>query len=98
MVLYSVSFIAQFISQVEGSEDDDVDDDDDEVVPIFPEEKFRPFALEKMITVIAFLVEEAKGQSYVSATHARGGVIFHDKTEKYHRHNDVHITLYSNVF
>ncbi|CAB3983712.1 Ubiquitin carboxyl-terminal hydrolase 34 [Paramuricea clavata] len=48
---------------IEVTEDDDVDDDDDDVVPIFPEEKFRPFALEKMVTVIAFLVEEAKGQS-----------------------------------
>ena len=52
-----------FRRQVDGGEDDDVDDDDDEVIPIFPEEKFRPFALEKMITVIAILVEEARGQS-----------------------------------
>ena len=63
------SYVLQSIHrslQIEASEDDEVDDDDDEVVPIFPEEKFRPFALEKMVTVIAYLVEEAKGQSYVS--------------------------------
>lgn len=42
------------------SEDDDGDDDDDEVIPIMPEDKYRVSSLEKMITVIALLVEKSR--------------------------------------
>ena len=44
-------------------EDDDGDDDDDEeVVTILPEDKYRMGSLEKMISVMALLVEESRGE------------------------------------
>ncbi|KAJ7390778.1 Ubiquitin carboxyl-terminal hydrolase 34 [Desmophyllum pertusum] len=44
-------------------EDDDGDDDDDEeVVTILPEDKYRVGSLEKMISVMALLVEESRGE------------------------------------
>ena len=46
-------------------EDDDGDDDDDEeVVTILPEDKYRMGSLEKMISVMALLVEESRGERY----------------------------------
>ena len=44
-------------------EDDDGDDDDDEeVVTILPEDKYGMGSLEKMISVMALLVEESRGE------------------------------------
>ena len=43
-------------------EEDDGDDDDDEVVTILPEDKYRVASLEKMISVMALLVEESRGE------------------------------------
>lgn len=54
------SFICQ--SELTTSEDDDGDDDDDEVIPIMPDEKYRVSSLEKMISVIALLVEKSRGE------------------------------------
>ncbi|XP_073247627.1 ubiquitin carboxyl-terminal hydrolase 34-like [Porites lutea] len=44
------------------TEDDDEgdDDDDEEVVTILPEDKYRVGSLEKMISVMAVLVEESR--------------------------------------
>ncbi|XP_048585971.1 ubiquitin carboxyl-terminal hydrolase 34 isoform X2 [Nematostella vectensis] len=47
-------------------DDDDADDDDDEVVPILPEDKYRSSSLEKMISVIALLVEESWDERHLN--------------------------------
>ena len=41
-------------------EEDDLDMEDDEILSIFPEDKFYPSALEKMIGCIALLLEAAR--------------------------------------
>lgn len=54
-----------FLSQNESTTEDDDDGDDDEeeeVVTILPEDKFHLGSLEKMISVIAVLVEESRGE------------------------------------
>ena len=43
-------------------DDDGDDDDDEEVVTILPEDKYRVGSLEKMISVMALLVEESRGE------------------------------------
>lgn len=45
-------------------EDDGDDDDDEEVVTILPEDKYRVESLEKMISVMALLVEESRGERW----------------------------------
>ena len=45
-------------------DDDGDDDDDEEVVTILPEDKYRVGSLEKMISVMAVLVEESRGERY----------------------------------
>ena len=45
-------------------DDDGDDDDDEEVVTILPEDKYRVGSLEKMISVMAVLVEESRGERF----------------------------------
>ena len=45
-------------------DDDGDDDDDEEVVTILPEDKYRVGSLEKMISVMALLVEESRGERW----------------------------------
>ena len=64
--IYSVStFLIYFSSicfQVEILSDDDDDDDDDEILPVnSSEDRYRPQALDKMISLIAMLVEKSRG-------------------------------------
>lgn len=49
----------------ESTTEDDDDGDGDEVVTILPEEKYRVGSLEKMISVIAVLVEESRGERHL---------------------------------
>ena len=53
-----------FLQNDSTTEDDDDgdDDDDEEVVTILPEDKYRVGSLEKMISVMAVLVEESRGE------------------------------------
>lgn len=44
-----------------GDDGDEVDDDD-EVVPVLPDDKYHVTSLEKMITVLAILTEESRGE------------------------------------
>ena len=48
-------------------DDDGDDDDDEEVVTILPEDKYRVGSLEKMISVMALLVEESRCERYAAA-------------------------------
>ena len=40
-------------------DDDDLDIDEEDIMSIFPEERYNPSALEKMISTIAVLVDES---------------------------------------
>ena len=56
-----------FFLQNESTTDDDDDgddDDDEEVVTILPEDKYRLGSLEKMISVMAVLVEESRDERW----------------------------------
>ena len=56
-----ISITIHFQNESTAEDDDDGDDDDDEeVVTILPEDKYRMGSLEKMISVIAMLVEESR--------------------------------------
>ena len=56
--------VLAFLQNDSTTEDDDDgdDDDDEEVVTILPEDKYRVGSLEKMISVMAVLVEESRGE------------------------------------
>lgn len=64
----AISTMVQFYSSLKASdlpepacdEDEDLDVEDDEILSLFPEDKFYPSALEKMIGSIALLLEEAR--------------------------------------
>ena len=49
-------------------DDDDLDLDEEDILSIFPEEKYNPSALEKMISCIAVLVEESRELRYSKKT------------------------------
>ena len=49
------------VGQVEILSDDDDDDDDDDLLPVNSDDRYRPQALEKMISLIAVLVEKSRG-------------------------------------
>lgn len=54
------------LNESTAEDDDDGDDDDDEeVVTILPEDKYRMGSLEKMISVIAMLVEESRCERHL---------------------------------
>ncbi|CAH3140586.1 unnamed protein product [Pocillopora meandrina] len=63
MVEFYLGTKASELNDSTTDEDDDGDDDDDEeVVTILPEDKYRMGSLEKMISVMALLVEESRGE------------------------------------
>lgn len=59
---YSHLWLPVLVQNDSATEDDDEgdDDDDEEVVTILPEDKYRVGSLEKMISVMAVLVEESR--------------------------------------
>ncbi|KAL9953976.1 hypothetical protein ACROYT_G041461 [Oculina patagonica] len=63
MVGFYLGTKASEVNDSTTEDDDDGDDDDDEeVVTILPEDKYRVGSLEKMISVMALLVEESRGE------------------------------------
>lgn len=45
-------------------EDDELDIDEEDILSIFPEERYNPSALEKMISTIAVLLDESRDEGY----------------------------------
>ena len=46
-------------------DDDDLDMDEEDILSIFPEERYNPSALEKMISTIAVLLDESRDEWFV---------------------------------
>lgn len=56
----------EVLSEEEGEEEDEEED-----ILSLAEEKYRPAALEKMIALIALLVEQSRSERSLSHTHTR---------------------------
>lgn len=69
-ITYTLINRFSFLQNDSTTEDDDDgdDDDDEEVVTILPEDKYRVGSLEKMISVMAVLVEESRIERYCSSS------------------------------
>ena len=46
-------------------DDEDLDIDEEDILSIFPEERYNPSALEKMISTIAVLLDESRNEGYL---------------------------------
>ena len=46
-------------------DDEDLDIDEEDILSIFPEERYNPSALEKMISTIAVLLDESRDEGYL---------------------------------
>ena len=45
-------------------DDEDLDMDEEDILSIFPEERYNPSALEKMISTVSVLLEESRDEGY----------------------------------
>ncbi|XP_065067715.1 ubiquitin carboxyl-terminal hydrolase 34-like isoform X1 [Rhopilema esculentum] len=54
------------VADMTNDDDDDLDMDEEDILSIFPEERYNPSALEKMISTIAVLLDEARDDGRLS--------------------------------
>eukprot|EP00794_Sanderia_malayensis_P020521 gene20521-22540_t len=60
MVNFYMGLKASEVADMTCDDDDDMDIDDEDILSIFPEERYNPSALEKMISTLAVLLDEAR--------------------------------------
>jgi len=62
IVQFYMGLKASEVADMTNDEDDDLDIDEEDILSIFPEERYNPSALEKMISTVSVLLEESRDE------------------------------------